>query len=543
MFRCVIITPLIKNNGVIFMGKIKILDCTLRDGGYCNQWRFGENNILKIENSLQEASIDIIECGFLTNRVEKDVNMTKYVTVDEMRNSMPENHGNSLYVAMINYGEYEIADIPMRSCAGVDGFRIAFHKNNMSAALDYCKEIKKKGYLVFVQPMVTLNYSDTEFLDMISEVNEINPYAFYIVDSFGMMKRRDLNRLFSIVEHNLNLDICIGFHSHNNMQLAYSNAQFLVETNPMHDVIIDTSVYGMGRGAGNLNTELFADFLNEVEGHNYNIAPLLGVIDEVLNHFYQKNYWGYSLPNYLSAAYNVHPNYASFLSDKGTLTLEAMDGIFAAIDKSKAVEFDKGYIQELYEEYLSSNRNDDKVFTKLQELFIDKKVLLLAPGNSFVREQEKIEEFLSRQNRDDVLILGINFAPQTIKADYIFVSNMRRFKELPRNTENVISTSNIKAESEFKVDYNELINDNADVKDNAGLMAISLLIKLGVKDIYIAGIDGYSMDASSNYENEEMNHSLKWDYLQRQNIGIGIELEKLRNMVELHFVTTSMFDK
>lgn len=106
------------------------------------------------------------------------------------------------------------------------------------------------------------------------------------------------------------------------MQLAYSNAQTLVGLETNRNILIDSSIYGMGRGAGNLNTELFIQYLNENSDGNYELKPLLIVIDEILNIFYQKNYWGYSLPNYISAVHNAHPNYASFLDDKKTLTVE-----------------------------------------------------------------------------------------------------------------------------------------------------------------------------------------------------------------------------
>ena len=100
----------------------------------------------------------------------------------------------------------------------------------------------------------------------------------------------------------------------------------------------------MGRGAGNLNTELFADYLNEYTEEKYIIKPLLQIIDEVLNDFYKRNNWGYSLSKYLSAAHELHPNYASYLEDKNTLTYEAMDEILAAVDEEKKCEFDKKYI-------------------------------------------------------------------------------------------------------------------------------------------------------------------------------------------------------
>ena len=168
----------------------------------------------------------------------------------------------------------------------------------MFPALELCRGIKGKGYKVFIQAMVSLNYTDEEFLELIRRVNEFRPYAFYIVDSFGVMKKKDLVRLFYLVEHNLHEEILVGFHSHNNMQLSYSNAQTLADIHTERDLIIDSSVYGMGRGAGNLNTELFVEYLNDAFGKSYRRQPLLEIIDTVLEGFYRRDGWGYSLPNY-----------------------------------------------------------------------------------------------------------------------------------------------------------------------------------------------------------------------------------------------------
>ena len=141
--------------------------------------------------------------------------------------------------------------------------------------------------------MVSLSYTDEEFLEMLKIVNTLEPYSFYIVDSFGMMKGKDLTRLFYMVEHNLKENIWIGFHSHNNLQLAYSNAQQLISVQTNRNIIIDSAIMGMGRGAGNLNTELFLGYLNENAEKNYDIKPLLTIVDKILTPFYERNYWGY----------------------------------------------------------------------------------------------------------------------------------------------------------------------------------------------------------------------------------------------------------
>ena len=157
------------------------------------------------------------------------------------------------------------------------------------------------------------------------------------------------------------------------MQLAYSNAQTLVGLETNRNILIDSSIYGMGRGAGNLNTELFIQYLNENNDGNYELKPLLIVIDEILNIFYQKNYWGYSLPNYISAVHNAHPNYASFLDDKKTLTVEEMNEIFDMMDDEKKISYDKGYIENLYLNYMEMGRVQENHKEELKRILSSKK--------------------------------------------------------------------------------------------------------------------------------------------------------------------------
>ena len=247
------------------MGKITLLDCTLRDGGYCNDRMFGQKNIHTIIEGLLEANIDIIECGYISQKKEFNIDRTQFTSFGQAGRFIPEDREGKIFVAMVNYGEYAIGDIPVYDGTSVEGIRVCFHKKDRFEALEYCKQLKEKGYKVFVQGMVSLSYTDEEFLDLIRAVNGFEPYAFYIVDSFGMMKGKDLIRLFYTVEHNLNPDTYIGFHSHNNMQLAYSNCLSLTQVPSSRSVIIDASVYGMGRGAGNLNTELFTEYLKSLQ--------------------------------------------------------------------------------------------------------------------------------------------------------------------------------------------------------------------------------------------------------------------------------------
>ncbi len=443
------------------MKHIQVLDCTLRDGGYCNDCHFGFENEKKIVNGLVEANIDIIECGFFANALnaafEYDRECTRFTFIEQVAQIIPKKRDSKLFVVLADYGKIDADSLPEYDGTSVDGFRIAFHKRDCLGGIEDCRKVKEKGYKVFVQAMVSVSYTDNEFLDLIGRVNEIEPYAFYIVDSFGMMKNKDLTRLFYLVEHNLKENIKIGFHSHNNMQLAYSNAQSLIHIQTDRDLIIDASVYGMGRGAGNLNTELFVEYLNENAGGRYALKPLLAIIDEILNEFYKRNPWGYSLPNYLSAAHNAHPNYASYLDDKKTLTVENMDEIFEMMDKDRLLSFDKEYAEKVYLRYMETGRVQEAHKTELKGLLEGKKILLIAPGKSCADEREKIIQFAGQR---DVVAVSVNFDYQEIETDFIFLSNIRRFKELCSDKRGkCIINSNIPADGIYlQPKYSYLIN-------------------------------------------------------------------------------------
>lgn len=518
------------------MSKIEILDCTLRDGGYCNQWNFGYENSLKVVSRLVEANIDIIECGFITNRVHYNPDITKFETVNQISSILPADRENKLFVAMMNLGEFDPNTLPEYDGNSVDGIRVAFHKKNAIEAIEVCKIIKNKGYKVFVQGMVSLSYSDEEFLTLINQVNNLEPYAFYIVDSFGEMKKEELIRLFYLVEHNLKMTIKVGFHSHNNLQLAYSNAQCLADVHSNHQMIIDSSIYGMGRGAGNLNTELFVQYLNENNGVRYNLKPLLSVIDEILDFFYQNNRWGYSLPNYLSASHHAHPNYAGYLDDKKTLTVENMATIFDMMDEDKKIVYDKEYIEKLYVHFMETGKTHEEHRAELEKFLYGKRVLLIAAGKSSEEEKNKIIEF---SQSEDVVSISVNYEYKHVTPDYIFLSNLRRYRELNSTHLNrCIVTSNIPAEGVYlQTNYCDLVDENETIKDNASMMAIKFLAGFKIKKIYLAGLDGYSHDPLNDFAEKSMSVAMKRAVLDATNESMQNILNRYKNIIEIEFLT------
>ena len=112
------------------MNTILVLDCTLRDGGYCNQWQFGETNIKLIIKSLSDSYINIVECGFLTNKVKYESDVSKFTTIDELNSVIPNSANSTFYVAMANFGEYDFNTLPQYSEKGICGLRLAFQLLN-----------------------------------------------------------------------------------------------------------------------------------------------------------------------------------------------------------------------------------------------------------------------------------------------------------------------------------------------------------------------------------------------------------------------------
>ena len=333
---------------------IRILDCTLRDGGYINDWKFGRDTIVSILDKLDQAHIDIIECGFLTGMV-KDAECSLFESAEAIEAVLPKRERNSMYVAMIAIGEKELDPLklePYRG-TGIEGIRLTFHKKEISQAVSWAQILMEKGYRVFMQPVGTVFYSDMELLQLVERINELSPYAFYIVDTLGSMYRNDVSHRFYVIDKNMKPGIHIGFHGHNNLQLAFSNAQILGKIQTKRTLILDASVYGMGRGAGNLPTELITQYINRNIASRYDVSMVMGIYDEYIAPIRKKYEWGYTMPYHIAASHVCHPNYATYLINRQTLTMQDIEKIIQSIPPKHKVLYDQKLIKQLYDQFQS----------------------------------------------------------------------------------------------------------------------------------------------------------------------------------------------
>ncbi len=484
---------------------ISLLDCTLRDGGYVNDWNFGNGNISCIINRLCESKVDIIEVGFLDERRPSDMDhsiqpdtasMTKLI-----RDIGPK---GPTIVAMIDYGTCGIDKIQDKKDTCLDGIRIIFKKAKVDGALAFAKEVKKKGYLVFLQMVSITSYDDYDLLEFIKKANDVGPYAVSIVDTYGLLDRKQLLHYYDILDRNLDDEIQIGYHSHNNFQLGYSNSISMLEFPSNRDVLVDGTMYGMGKSAGNAPLELLAMYMNQTNGNKYNISSILEAIDNNIMNIFKNKPWGYSYIYYISALNDCHPNYVSYLLDKNTLSVHSINEILTQIPKDNKLLYSKDVIEQLYRDHQRTEINDTSDIKNLSEQFTGKKLLLIGPGRSIVSEKTKIENWIEQNNP---VIISVNSAPDMYNLDYVFISSSKRYNldynNLKKYANITIATSNINPTGiafKYVINYDSLrkiINDSSG--DNSLILLLSLLCRIGIREVHLAGFDGFSENQEESY--------------------------------------------
>ncbi len=270
---------------------IKLLDCTLRDGGQgleiarrigISDVNFTDEIIANSITHLVKSDIDIVELGYIDINDFVGHPFANHFTLEEVSKFLPKNRNpKQMYIALFTGPDLGENEIPEWNPNLVEGTRVILRYSELIRSLDYCEMLARKGYKLFVQPMLTMRYTDDDLKMVIDYANKMKAYALYFVDSFGYMYPKDIERLFKLYDNCLDPKIKIGFHAHNNLNLAFSNAQHFLKIAGDREIIIDSTVTGIGQGAGNLQTELILPYLNKNYGKNYNYDELLEVCEQI----------------------------------------------------------------------------------------------------------------------------------------------------------------------------------------------------------------------------------------------------------------------
>ena len=520
------------------MGNVSILDCTLRDGGYINNNNFGQKNIRKLIRYLNAAKIDIIECGYLMDNIDYDKNKTEYLSTSQADQfTMTDNK----YTLMMLGEKYNIKNLPENKDEKLDTIRLSFHKKDIKKVIDYSKVIDQKGYKLFLQPTAIMSYTEEEIIDMINIFNKLNVECVAIVDTFGQMTPEDTRKKTLLFDKYLKKDIKLGIHLHNNLQTAFANAvTFLDTVSEDRDVIIDTSLLGIGRGAGNLPTELLANYLNNRYKKNYNLEELLEASDNIISKIKKEHDWGYSLPYYLSAINGIHPSYVIQFLERKTLNSIDINNLIKMIPEDKKIEFDKEYAEELYRIYNNKTIDDTESIRKLQKLVSKKKVILIGPGKSTIKYHNEIEEGLSQDNVFSIAINGNDL----YYTDATFYSNKKRYSELCKKDNLTLLTSNIKTNQEYDeliFDYNKSLSREYCISDNSLLIMLNILKDLDVEEILLVGFDGFSTDIRDNFYSEDKMNALTDEYIYKLNDITTNSIKEYGKKVKIKSLTPTKY--
>lgn len=337
------------------MNRFNLLECTLRDGGYITNWMFSESMIKSTISTLAEANFDLIEVGYLYNKPYVD-GSTQFQAIEQIAEFLPKERKNTLFLAMADVQQFLPKDLTPYTGASVDGIRVVFYRHQVEEALIMCKAVRDMGYKLFVQPMVTIDYSLTNYARLMDRVAKIDPYAVSIVDSFGYMTKSDFRSYFKVLDNILPANVAIGFHSHNNMNLSFVTGQDILEYVTARNLIIDASLYGMGRGAGNLQTELIANYYNSKFGNKYDVLKIIDLISEHIMPIYKKTNWGYSPYFFLTGLYHCHPNYVTYLLQEHEVSVSEFREYLDTIPKEMYLKCRKPYVLEMYDKFKSSSK-------------------------------------------------------------------------------------------------------------------------------------------------------------------------------------------
>ena len=532
------------------MRTIKVLDCTLRDGGYINNWCFGFKNIKRIIANLNQSNVDIIECGFLRDDNESVVSDLDYSNFLSFASLI--GYGKNLFKSNKNYSlmmlteKYSIDKLPLKNQSYVDIIRLSFHKSDMKKAFKMAASIKEKGYKLFLQPTATLGYTDDEIIDLLKRCNELHPDSVAIVDTFGEMLPSNIIWLSQLFDKYLDKNITLSFHAHNNLQTAFSNAiLFIQNTSLDRDIVIDSSIYGMGRGAGNLPTELILDYLNKYYDSYYELMPILNSVDNILLKIKENNYWGYSLEYYLSASYHCHPKYAIYFTNNKTLTTSDVSRLLNSISDDKRVEFDSDYAYGLYKSFCEKEVDVSENYDKLLKTIGDRDIVLIGPGPSILDNKKVINKFVNNSQKYYSIAINSNLFFNT---NAIFCSNRKRYQELHVNSEKkqYIFTSNVKSKqnNDLVFDYQDCLATEFEVSDNSLLMLLKILIDCKVKNkVFLAGFDGYSINHRRNFYSDDVLYVIDRNKMLELNRTLSQYISFYKKFLNIEFLTKSIYDK
>lgn len=502
------------------MKKIFHIDCTLRDGGYYNSWRFEKDLVSKYLDCMNKLNIDFIELGF--RFLKNSSNFGPFASTTEELLKKLGSYKQINFAVMINIGEFSQNKLEdqlnkiflKKKNSKVKLVRIASHKKEIDVAIKASKILKEMGYKTAINLMQISEINQKDLTKILKKLNKKFTDIFYFADSLGCLNKSQIKLICNTIKKSWKGPF--GIHAHDNMEMAFSNTKSSIEYGASY---VDSTVLGMGRGPGNTKTEFLCSYLNSIKKKKYNLIFLTDLVDKYFFNLKEKYSWGTNLYYFLSAQYKIHPTYIqNMLNEKKYEDNE----IILAIENLKKMKC---------KTYSPNTLRNSKVFLKdgvnkkiINQNFEDKNVLIIANSNSLEQYQKKINLFIKKAKP---IVLSLNrINPKNFnnnKIDYLAICHPTRIMSemdlISKDTKLISPFSNFSNEIKKKIKKYKIIDYGLIIDEKNTLVtkeyckldkilvlpyALSFLTINKVKKIYLAGFDGYESDVISRRENNKI---------------------------------------
>jgi 4-hydroxy 2-oxovalerate aldolase len=290
----------------MYRPEIKVLDCTVRDGGLINKWQFSEEFVRKVFVALSKAGVDYMEVGYKSSDkyFSRDENgKWKFCDDEDIKKIIGDTETEMKLSAMADIGRIDHEDIGPKSESVMDMLRVACYAKEVDKAISLAHHCLDMGYETTINLMAVSKVLERDLDEALNDLSKSDVPIIYLVDSFGFLYSEQIHALAKKYLEALP-GKQIGIHTHNNQQLAYANT---IEAIIAGVNRVDATLYGMGRGAGNCPLELIMAFLKNPK---FDIRPVIEVIQELFIPLKAKMEWGYHIPYMITGTLNEHPRSA-----------------------------------------------------------------------------------------------------------------------------------------------------------------------------------------------------------------------------------------
>ena len=501
------------------MRTVNLLDCTLRDGGYYNDWKFNDTKVEEYLKKVYLAKVDVVEIGFRFLNSNKNLGKLA-ITNEKILKNIPTSKSSKLAIMLntsdllkIKVNDKKLLDnyFVDKKKSKISIIRLATHFGDIFKISGYVKYLNKLGYRVFVNLMQINRISENELIKALKELKRIKDVeVFYFADSFGNMKPEDIKKICKIIKKNWPKNF--GIHTHDNCGYALENSLTALKYGAKW---VDSTIQGMGRGAGNVSTEDLVCELSKAGFKKYDPYPIYSLSQSYFLELKKKYKWGKSIYYHLAAINNIHPTYIQELLVDERYAHDEILNIISSLSQINTSSFNSTTLNEIVNVKVDFEKAWDA-----KNWCQNKNVMLIGQGKNIKKYETKIYKYIKQKNCK-VICLNINKNFKSNFIDYYIASNEARimvdFKEYCNLKKKIIlpldrvkkiigkiNTKNIKNYG-FILSKNKLnvYNKYCELPNSLVIGYAMALCFIGkAKNVYLAGFDGYK---DNNPLNREMN--------------------------------------